>query len=479
MNFELKNPNDFKIISAIIEMAEPITDSLMTIKTEQSEDYYHIKSLKGAKATFTKIYEKGADWVELTSPYVETSSPFDSFEEEPNESEKEATQIREKLKKEKQEVLPKVSAIETEDAQGMSEFDTKVSELINLSSAIVVIESDNENTNARDVAKNLSLLKKEIDKSRLELNRPLNDAIKSNNETAKLMTTPLDKEIERLKVFITSFETEKERLRQIELDKARKLEEEALKLEQAEAERVSRITNSIDKMKIDLAQKIESVRTSEELNDISVKLSTWTPKEEYYQEFMPKVMEVVEHLKEKINNRYDVISEFENAMQVGDTEKAEEEIKKLSEISEQEKVQNIEKESQTQTNDFQSRQKLIALFQSLGIEDVAKDVERVIEVYGSAEIALTKKDEMIQAYTLQIQANEQQEQLEKEKMKNQRVDFIFDVIDKSKLPIEFLKVDEMAIKEAIRENRHILLKDIAGFKIDGLIIQKQLSTVLR
>ncbi len=64
-------------------------------------------------------------------------------------------------------------------------------------------------------------------------------------------------------------------------------------------------------------------------------------------------------------------------------------------------------------------------------------------------------------------------------MKNQRVDYIFDIIDENSVPREYLCVDESKVKKAIQENRALLEKDINGFKIDGIKISSKVQTVLK
>lgn len=514
MKIQLKNPEHFNLTSVTIE--EFVGDGFqMKIQTAISTDVHVLKTLTGIKSMFTKQYGKGASWEEVENFTINNSVkaneavknktskksiseknterikaeqstiPFDiemtvaSFEIEPSENEKEALKIKAQPDHNKKVVTETIAPLKTEDSIGMNEFSVKVGGLINLSSAIKVIENDIENNNALEVAKDLNKLDKQIDECRKLLNKPLDTAIKSNNALAKKISTPLTEEIERLKKQITTYQAEKERKRIAEAKKIQDEKEASERLKQAEIDRVARIKGAIERMDIDLSGKIESVKNTTDLDEISSKLKAWQPREDYYQEFMPNVKELVVSLDQKIKARYGVIKELEKALAKGDAKKLAEVSSTLKEIKKQEDVVKQEKQSDNELTDFQARQQLISLFSSVGVEDVAANVERVIKMYGSAQYALLKKDDLILAYQNESESNKTESTVKESGMKSQRVDFTFEVIDKSKLPLEFLKVDEVAIRAAIKEKRQVLIEDEKGFTIDGVKIKKELTTVLR
>lgn len=367
----------------------------------------------------------------------------------------------------------------TEDPVGMVDFGNRVVELTAQTTQIKTIEDEDTNVLAQDLGKKLSRLKKEIDETRLELNRPLNDAIKANNAISKSMFEPMDKEIERLRVGITSFEQEKERKRQEELAKANKEKEDAEKLQQAEESRVARIRGSIQKMDEDLTSKIKSVHTVDGLYGLVEKLENWTPKEEYYQEFTEEVMGLVGNLSQMIEERLPLVDKLQAAIEGGNQAEIDAAMQTLGLVSQKQQETKQEQKSEEESDDFKYRQQLIALFSSMGVDNVADNVTRVIEVYGSAKLAMSKKDEMIAAYQRQAEAQEKTENISQEKMKNQRIEFSFNVLDKSAVPLQYMKVDEVAIRAAIKANGQLLAKDMDSFTIEGVKITKELKTVFR
>lgn len=463
---------------------------LVTTKDGYTETYV-AKSENACKSKFTRDYGKGAEWQKIAEKKVSRGRPpkakpeplqqevFDGFEVEPDETEKEAAKIKEKSPQQKKEVAKTVAPLKTSDPIGMADFGEEVAELLAQCQSVKLIQNDEDNQLATETATKLNKLMKKIDESRLDVNRPLQDAIKSNNAIAKTMTDPIEKEIARIKPQITAYETEKERQRQEELAKIEAQKLQAEKLKQAEANRIARITGSIDKMEQDLTSKIEAVRTTEGLNILKEKLSEWTPKEEYYQEFLPNVEQLVKDLEAKIESRYATVLQLEAAVEQGNAKEAQEAQERIEKINQEQKQQAGEKQEEQETDDFKARQQLIMLFGQMGVDNVADSVEEVISAYGSAKIAWEHKDDMIQAYQAQKEAAEKAEELKNGGMKNQRISFSYQIIDKSKIPLEYMAVDEVKIRAALKANGQALAQDMDSFKIEGVLIKKELKTVLR
>ena len=403
-----------------------------------------------------------------------------SFETAPTAVEEEADDIKKELEG-KKEVKAAIIPVETKDPSGMVAFKTQATELTNVSKAIVTIESDTENENAREAAKKLNELKKTIDKRRKELNKPLQDNINDNNAEAKKIVAPVDKELDRLKAKIGEYELKKEEERKAELAKAEEEKAKQEKLQQAENARINRIKGGIEKMKNDLNQKVEVARKSETLKKYQEQLTNWKPNKEQYMEFYDEVVEVVDDIKNRIEIRLPIILQLEEAQESGNTLKIAEISELLGEVKAEEKQVAEEKNEAKAENDFEARQQLITLFTQIGVENVADDVERIIQVYGSADNAIAHREDILQSYNVTFQAEEKISENKKSSVKNQRIDFVFEVVDKSQVPLEYMIVDEVAIRKALKskEVREKLLDPEDDFSIAGIKIEKKTTTVLR
>lgn len=401
-----------------------------------------------------------------------------SYKTEPSEVEKAANDIK-KSREGKKEVVKTIAPVETKDPSGMTVFKTQADAMMNVSKAIVVVESDTENQAARDAAKNLNNLKKDIDARRKELNKPLDLNIKSNNAQAKAIVDPIDKELDRMKTVIGKYETKKENERQAALAAAEQQKKEQEQLQAAETARVNRIKGSIDKMKTDLNEKVEKARKSATLLQYKKQLTDWKPSKENYMEFIDEVTEVVENIKNRIEIRLPIIIELEEAQEAGNTLKIAEISELLGEVKAEEKVKEEVKAEATETEDFQARQQLITLFTQIGVDNVANEVENIIRVYGNAQNAVANQDKIIESFQATVAAQETIEENKKSGLKNQRIDFEFEIIDKSKIPLEYLKVDDVAIRAAIKANRAKLLAEDDDFTISGVEIKQKTTTVLR
>ena len=103
----------------------------------------------------------------------------------------------------------------------------------------------------------------------------------------------------------------------------------------------------------------------------------------------------------------------------------------------------------------------------------------VVEKYGSAIIAAEKREELILDYQNSLVEKAKEEEVASEKVKNVRVDYLFEITDENLIPREYLCVDEAKIKKAIQANRESLQKDIKNFSIKGTIIFPKNSTILK
>jgi DNA repair exonuclease SbcCD ATPase subunit len=491
----LINHKDFNLDVTDVKISGEGDSWELQVTVNNHTTTYAYKSLNACKSKFTREFGKGANWgssedlpteekpkakrgrpsKKKEEPKTEPASEMDmsSFEVEPDASEEKAKNLP------KKEPAKAVEPVKTEDPVGMEVFNDRMVSLMEGSKSVVLIENDEQNEQAREKAKALRDLRKEIDEARKDANRPLDKAIKSNNALAKTMTEPIDKEIERMKLTIGAYETQKEKERQAELERIEKEKKEQEEAQQAEAKRIERIKGSIEKMDTDLSGKIENARSIAALDKMKQSLSDWTPKKEYYMEFLPEVEQLVKTLHEKIDARYEVVRALEAAKSEGNAEVAQQAEEALQNIASKEAAQEEVKKEGEETDEFRARQQLITLLGQMGVEDISSAVEQVIQAYGSAENAIANKEQMIAAYKQNMEAAEKEQELKSGGMKNQRVKFTFEVVDKTKIPLEYLMVDEAKIRTDIKTNSAKLREDLESFKIDGVVIKKELQTVLK
>jgi hypothetical protein len=411
---------------------------------------------------------------------------FESFEikedlpfEEPDK--KEIKPSKKSENKLEEIVSESVQPVKVDNSTGMKEFSKKAIELMSTSVLIKSIGDDKQNEDAREAGKKLSKLKKEIDDCRLLINKPLRDAITANDNLAKSISNPIDEEINRLKNSISKYETAKEEKRKAELAKAEAEKREKEEKERKNQERIEKIKKTISNMQSDLSGKIQSSTSSASLDGYLKKLNEWSPNPEFYMEFLPDVKSMVEELKKMISQKMDIVKELEKAKSSGDIEAVQEKKYKLEEITQNQQKEQENKQSEIATDDFKARQELISLFTSMGVENVADNVENVIKSYGTAQKAIEHKEDMIRAFNEQGEDNKLND-LKKDKMKNQKVELIFEITNESLVDRQFLKVNEVAIRAYLQKNRDEIIKMIESEKTDilkGIIIKKEYKTILK
>jgi hypothetical protein len=349
-------------------------------------------------------------------------------------------------------------------------------EVIKKCKRIKKVESDKENVKAREIAKSASELKTTINKARTTLNKPLKERIDKNNADAKLIIEPITGQIDRLKVLIGDYEQEKENARQEALKKA---EEERLAKEKEERKRqeaIQLIRNKINDIQNDYNTKIHECKTSKTLDKYEKEIKALKITKKEFGEQVESMEQVKEILLQQVIERYVVVKQLEKA--------SGEEKKEL--IAEQEKkhAENIEtKTLEEQQMDVLAEQELITLVSSLHSKDCGWTVDdkmaELVEKYGSCNQANMFRDDIIANEQSHTESNKAIKELEGDKVKNQRKEVKFKIVDATKIPREFMKVDEAKIRATMGENRADLKNDINSFKIEGVEFYIESTTVLK
>lgn len=356
-----------------------------------------------------------------------------------------------------------------------------------LAAKITVISNDEENTNARERAKILSNISKEINALRLATNKQWEKKIDDNNDAAKKITGPLNDHVNRIKELINKYEIAKEEARKAELARIEKEKKEKEEAERKERERIEKIKNSLKNAR-DTASAEISKDDYDSLLAIEQKISGWQPKADFYAEFMPDAIALKEELLSMVELKKPILEQIKKQKEEADRldgiakEQAKKELELQQEALRQQKKkeeqEKAELEMKRQQAEIEAKQELMVLIASMGISDVEKTIDSLVLKYGSAAEASKKREEVIEHFMAAQEIEKKQEQLISSKVKNRRTDFLFNIVDESIIPREFLKVDETKIRAAIQENRKTLEKDINGFKIAGVEIYQEKKTIL-
>lgn len=370
------------------------------------------------------------------------------------------------------------------------DFEKQSGELFSLSKKLSLIKDDEDNQTARDLAKQMTSLKNRIEDARKEANKPDQQRIDGRMESAKKITEPLTKELDRLKQCVSFYESEKERKR---LEEKKKLEDEIKakeEKEKKERERVQNIRKEIDRLRTDGQAKVNACNTMKEINDLELKLKGWKLKPEFFAEFIEEAEGLKNEISELLAKRKPLIEEIEKkneeAKKLEGEKKAQAEREaeaKKKELEANNKLQeeeNRNKELQEQNMELAARQELIVLVASFGIsKGVEEYMDNVIAKYGNCRLAMANRDKLVDDYREHLSNKTKMDAIESEKVKNVRLTFEFSIIDEDLIPREFLSVDEAKIRKYITEKRKELEKDVNSVKIQGLLIYPKKQTIVK
>lgn len=362
--------------------------------------------------------------------------------------------------------------------------------LFELSKIIILIDNDFDNQSARDLAKNMTSLKNKIDTTRKEWNAPHQLKIDNNNDSAKTIIQPLEKEVERLKQSITFYESEKERKR---LEEKKKLDEELkakAEAEKKESERKIKIRSEIDRLRNDGQTKANECKTTKDVHDLEVKLKGWKLKPKFFMEFIDEAEKVKSDIIESLEKRKPLIIELEEKKAEAEKLQGEQREKAAKEAEDQQKLIDSEnarieeekknKKLQDDNDELSAKQDLLIMIASFGIKYNVEDyLNSIITKYGNCREAIAQRDNVISDYKQSLIDKARKDAIESDKVKNVRLTYEFTIVDESLIPREFLVVDEAKIRKAIVDNRKSLESDINSFKIDGLVIFPKKSTIAK
>jgi len=370
------------------------------------------------------------------------------------------------------------------------DFEKESKELFSLSKKLALINDDEDNTTARDLAKKMTTLKNKIEEARKEANKPDQQRIDGRMEAAKKITEPIGKEIDRLKQCVSFYESEKERKRLAEkkrLEDEMKAKEEK---EKKERERVQNIRKEIDRLRTDGQAKVNACNTIKEVNDMELKLKGWKLKPEFFSEFIEEAEGLKNEICELLAKRKPLIEEIEKKNEEAKKLEGEKKLQaeqeaeaKKKELEAQNKLREEEqrnKELEGQNIELAARQELIVLIASFGIKNnIEQYIEGVVAKYGNCRLAIENREKLIDDYKEHLQDKVKMDALESEKVKNVRTTFEFTIVDEQLIPREFLSIDEQKIRKYITEKRKELETDVNSVKIEGLIIYPKKQTIVK
>lgn len=369
-------------------------------------------------------------------------------------------------------------------------FEKQSKELLLLSNKLSLINDDEDNVTARDLAKQMTTLKNKIEEARKEANKPDQKRIDDRMDSAKKITEPITKEIDRLKQCVSFYESEKERKR---LAEKKKLEDEMKakeEKEKKERERVQNIRKEIDRLRTDGQAKVNACNTIKEVSDLELKLKGWKLKAEFFGEFIEEAEGLKNEISELLAKRKPLIEDIEKKNEEAKKLEGENKLQaereaeaKKKELEAQNKLreeENRNKELQEQNMELAARQELIVLVASFGInKGVEEYMDNVIAKYGNCRLAMEKRDKLVDDYREHLSNKTKMDAIDSEKVKNVRLTFEFSIIDEDLIPRQFLSVDEAKIRKYITEKRKELESDVNSVKIEGLLIYPKKQTIVK
>jgi len=371
-----------------------------------------------------------------------------------------------------------------------SEEEKKVIHIVSVCQQALAITTDASNNYAREVGKQASDLIKAINKRRLELTKPLRDEETLINSVAKKLTAPLEEQVGKLRLAVTRFEMEKERKRQEEIRQQEEIKQQRELAEKVERERIMRIKNEIQKVQNSAFAEIERIEDAKSLTAFETKIKNWKPKEEFFAEFMPELTLVLNEIAQRIESRKSIITEMQRAKAEAERLKgvaklqaereAELKRKELEAQKLKEQMEERQRQIDKEKRENMAIQELTYFVASLGLNtNIEEKVKELVKTYGSAILALGNQTAIIEKINKERIEAHNKAILEAQKVKNQRTDYLFNVLDEAKVPREFLSVDETKIRKAIQDNRKKLEQDIASFTIEGIEIYPQTKTIFK
>ena len=442
-------------------------------------------------------------------------------ENQPSLFDFEAPQVNKKLIKakdvvfipaiEKAEKAPEKPVVEKQAVETVSviaavqpvSFDiqkAKVTEILNKLTIITSIASDETSKLATQLGAEAKKVVKQVKDYITEVNKPHKEEIENNTTKGKEIYTPLDNDITRISNLITLYALEKEKQRQAELEKIRLAEEKKKAEEKAEKDRVDKIKAQLEKLKKQANDKSAMCTTSDAVTEVLTAFENWSPNPDFYQEFIDEATELKASCLLTINNRLTILQDQEKnaakqkeleekSAKLGKKEKAlkEKEIKDTQDAlakkaqDEQTRIatENKQKAVQEQFEEMTAKEDLLKLGSKLEIIKVLDWTDKMVERFGSAKQAMANSKVIVAEITESVVTEQKVTELKSDKMKNMRTDFIIEVINPDLVPREYLCPDEKKIKEAVTNNRKILLKDLSSFTIAGVQITTSVKAIIK
>jgi hypothetical protein len=369
-----------------------------------------------------------------------------------------------------------------------SDQEKKVQEIVALCKSVVVTD-DASNTLARSIGVQAKAVISAIEKKRKELVRPHIDKQDAYNSVAKKLSSPIEEAVNtRINRMVTAYELAREEKRKAALAQAEKEKKEKEEAEAIEKARVDRIRASIKEVLDKGNGRIDKIDSSGSLDAFVKELSAWKPKVEFYGEFYSELENTIVELKTRAENRRPIIIQLEQnkaeaAKLEGEAKLQAEKIAaqqadKLKAIQEKEAAELATKKAEEEAKEANAKRELTILIAPI-CQNIHEELKRQIGLHGSAVNAMANKGKVIQSVTEAKTEKQEIRGLKSEKMKNQRLEFKFEIINEFQIPREFLSVDETKIRAAIVANRAALEKDINGFKIEGVTIYPDTKTVFK
>ena len=345
------------------------------------------------------------------------------------------------------------------------------------------------NTVAVDIATKANKLVKTLETKYKELAQPLQKEVAVYMGIKKKLSEPIESAILETKQKITAWTQEQERLRKLELQRQEEAKRKEEQDRENERQRVLKIRTQIDLFKTKSAEKINAIEDLTALDAFVKELKAWSPKQEFYQEFFTELESEMKAAMNLAEGRRPLIEQMEkqkalaasaNKKAAAAAAKEQEALRAKMELKRKNDELEAEKKRQ-QAEELEAANKIAVrnTMNALGwpadrVDGIMADIFHTYQNYTNAMAQIEKVKVF---YTDKLRLYNDGLRTVAAKATNQRVNWKFRIADATKVPREYLMVDEAKIKAALTT-----MKDevkAGTFSISGVEFYDEASTVLK
>lgn len=341
-----------------------------------------------------------------------------------------------------------------------------------------VIEDEPTRALGFSVAKQTDDIIKELDSRRLQLNKKPKKEIDDRNALVKKLTTPLEAGLATIKKRLTDYQVAAEQKRLKEQQEQKQKEEAQRLKDEAEKERIKKINTSIQDFRTKADQEIAAIDTLEKLDAFIKKISSWKPKQDFYQEFFQLILDEMKSAIMRAEARRSIVKQLEaSAANEAENAKLKAELKAKQDQEAQQKAKELE-----QAKQFEAACKLTITTKLQGQgwppSEIEKQLEYALGIYGDFKTAVEKVMDFSSRFSVRFQDYQQSLQLDQQKAKNLRTTWKYRVTDLNQVPREYLQLDEKKLTNYLSSKKEAIKAGAQEVQIPGIEFYSQTDATL-